>query len=575
MTDLSKLSDAELQALYSRPPIPVTHQSLSSISDAELQAMYANSAPVDTMTDVGKSAVSGIGKGLIGLAGARGDVRNATINAAEWIANKTLGQEKTAELTKEYRPYVEGALRYAPGLNGPSSAEITQKAVKPTVGDLYEPKTQAGKYAAAAAEMIPATVALPGGGIVAKGLTAIASGIGGEFGSQMAEANGYGDYAPYARIAGSIAGGLTPSAVSRVVTPIRTTPERAALVDALQGEGVTSLTAGQRTGNKALQYAESILGDAPLSGQGASRIQQEGQRQFTEAAMRRAGSGPTATPEVLSQNYNRLGQEFRDLSARNNLVPDNQFITDLVQAARNYRRVPDSQQRAMVQGYIDDIIPHVNSGQMPGPYYQEMRSRLSRQANGLKVSDPTLSEALRDMRNALDNAMERSIAPADAQAWRTARRQYGSQKTIEKAASRAGSDTAEGQIVPSNLRNATTAGDNGAYARGEGDFATLARAGSGVMTPLPNSGTGQRNLITGMSAALGGGSGFLTGGSGAYGAIAGAMAPSVIGRALMSAPVQRYLSNRVMGESGTTRAQAIARALLAAEQGRLLARPAE
>jgi hypothetical protein len=217
-----------------------------------------------------------------------------------------------------------------------------------------------------------------------------------------------------------------------------------------------------------------------------------GQEQFTRAAMRRAGQGlEDATPETLAANNQRLGDQFEHLSARNTLTPDNQFITDLTQAVRDYRNVPNSQQRAIVQGYIDDIVGHVNAGQMSGAQYQEMRSRLSRQSNSLRNSDPTLSDALRDMRNALDNAMERSIpaGSADAQLWRDSRREYGAQKTIEKAASRAGEATAEGQLVPANLRNAVSANNRGAYARGEGDFSELARAGSGVMAPLPNSGT--------------------------------------------------------------------------------------
>jgi hypothetical protein len=244
--------------------------------------------------------------------------------------------------------------------------------------------------------------------------------------------------------------------------------------------------------------------------------------------MRRAGAGPDATPEVLAHNNQRLGQEFRDLSARNNLTPDNQFVNDIVDAARNYRRVPDSQQRQMVQGYVDDIVQHVNQGSMPGAQYQEMRSRLSRQANSLRQSDPTLSEALRDMRVALDNAMGRSIAPADQEAWQLARQQYGAQKTLEKAASRAGEATAEGQIVPANLRNTVAANNRGAYARGEGDFSDLSRAGAGVMSPLPNSGTAQRNLLTDFAKLP-------------------FTAPA--GRVLMSAPVQAYLRNQAIAEA--------------------------
>jgi hypothetical protein len=190
---------------------------------------------------------------------------------------------------------------------------------------------------------------------------------------------------------------------------------------------------------------------------------------------------------------------------------------------------------------------------MPGPQYQEMRSRLSRQSKSLRNSDPTLSEALRDMRNALDNAMERSIpaGSGDAALWRQARREYGAQKTIEKAASRAGEATAEGQIVPANLRNAVSAENRGAYARGEGDFSELARAGSGVMAPLPNSGTGQRNLLTD---------------------IAKLPFTATAGRLVTSRPAQAYLGNQVMAralEQLSPGQAAVLNALTAIRQQRL------
>ena len=142
--------------------------------------------------------------------------------------------------------------------------------------------------------------------------------------------------------------------------------------------------------------------------------------------------GGFATPETLAANNARLGNEFRQLSARNTMTPDNQFITDVTAAIRQYRNVPDSQQARMIQGYIDDIVPYINAGGMPGAEYQAMRSRMSRQANNNRQSDPDLAEALRGFRNALDDAMGRSISPADREAWQTARREYGAQKTIEK-----------------------------------------------------------------------------------------------------------------------------------------------
>lgn len=471
--------------------------------------------------DVAKSAGVGVAKGSISMLGGAGDLRDLLSKGVDYAAEK-------AGVSPDTVAKIKGGAARATSLgrllaDAPTSKDIQSK-VEGYTGDFYKPQTTAGEYAQTVGEFLPAAAAGPGR-MAPKLLAGALAGVGSEAAGQATEGT---TAEPYARVLGAVAGGVSPNVLSRAVTPLPSNPARQRLVDILADEGVTSLTAGQRTGNKALQYSEDMLGNAPGAGGAAANIRQRGQEQFTEAAMRRAGAGPDATPEVLAQNSDRLGGEFRALSARNDLVPDNQFVTDVVAAARNYRRVPDSQQRQMVQGYIDDIVAHVNAGSMPGAQYQEMRSRLSRQANSLRNSDPTLSEALRDMRNALDDAMGRSISPADREAWQRARREYGAQRTIEKTASRAGEATAEGQLVPANLRNTVSAENRGAYARGEGQFSELARAGAGVMAPLPNSGTAQRLNATNI-----------------------AMLPvtATIGRALMSRPVQSYLGNQALTET--------------------------
>lgn len=543
MVDLSKLSDAELQAMYGQAvqPTRLTVRpegavDLSQMSDADLKAAY-DAQNTSTTGDVAKSAAIGLAKGGISLVGMPGDLAELGargIDRASQFAGNVLGMDVA--------PRQDRAPTYGSG--------DIQKGIERVTGDFYKPKTLAGEYAQTAGEFVPGLIGGPES-IATKLLTRVAAPAAvSETAGQLTKG---GAAEPYARVLGAMLGGLAPSGIARAITPAPASAARQRLVDILNQEGVTSLTAGQRSGSKPLQYAESILGDGPFAGGGTTRIQQEGQRQFTEAAMRRAGSGPDATPEVLAQNNQRLGNQFEQLSARNNLTPDNQFITDLTTAARDYRNVPHSQQRAIVQGYMDDIIGHVNNGSMPGPQYQEMRSRLSRQANSLRNSDPTLSDALRDMRNALDNAMERSIpaGSGDAALWRQTRREYGAQKTIEKAASRAGEATAEGQLVPANLRNAVAAENRGAYARGQGDFSELARAGSGVMAPLPNSGTGQRNLLTDL-----------------------AKLPftATAGRVITSRPAQAYLGNQVMAralERLSPGQASVLDALMAAQQQRL------
>jgi len=508
MTDLSALSDAELQALYAKP------NPLASMPDADLKALYDKPS---TAVDVAKSAGTGLGKGVLGIGGMIGDLSDLGAKGLEHATNfvsDKLGVERYK------RPEKSSILNYIP------TSQSLQKAVEDNVtGEFYKPQTTAGKYAMTTGEILPSVLAGPGR-MGAKLLSGVGAGVGSEGAGQLTEGSAA---EPYARVAGAMSGGLAPMAAGRAITPLPASPARQRLVNILEDEGVTSLTAGQRTGNKSLQYAEDFLGNAPGAGQGANAIRQEGQEQFTRAAMRRAGQGlDDATPETLAANNQRLGNEFEQLAGRNTLVPDNQFINDVTQAVQQYRNVPNSQQAQMIQGYIDDIVPHINAGGMPGAEYQAMRSRMSRQANNNRQSDPDLSEALRGIRNALDNAMGRSISPADREAWQTARRQYGAQKTIEKTASRAGEATAEGQLVPANLRNTVSADNRGAYARGEGDFSELARAGAGVMAPLPNSGTAQRlNLTDLMKLPI----------------------SATVGRALMSRPVQGYLGNQAIAET--------------------------
>lgn len=484
----------------------------------------------DTAYDVAASGAAGIGKGIAQTIGALGDVRDLAGTGANYLANKAGIDPATLDTLKSFGGKAANVVM--PGLstlvrNSPTSSEV-QGGIEKVTGEFHKPTTEYGKGAEAIGEFVPgaATAALTGGGTLAGNLTRFAA-VPGAVQTLAEKYLPENEYKPYVKAALTI--GSTVPNPARIVSPIEAPAAKRAAVDVLEREGITSLTAGQRTGNKALQYLESAASHAPGAGGGVSRVEHEGQRQFTDAALRRAGAAGEATPEILAANQRRLGSAFEDLSARNTLVPDDRMINDLTDAVSRYRNVPDSQQRQILQGYIDDILPHINDGAMPGAKYQPMRSMLSSDAKSVAHSDPYLSRALGGMRDALDNAMFRSISPADRQAWETARREYGAQKVIEKAASRAGEATAEGQITPANLRNTVASENRGGYARGEGPFNEIARAGVQVMTPLPNSGTAQRtNAFHLLNAGLLG------------------IPQAVAGRAIMSAPVQAYLANQLM-----------------------------
>lgn len=374
------------------------------------------------------------------------------------------------------------------------------------------------------------------------------------------------------RLAGGTTGGLTgmfiggaaplvaaggSKLVQKAISPFKSSPEREAAVKLLAQEGVP-VTAGQRTGSTALRYAESELG-----GSKAANLIDAQSEAFTDAAMRRAGGSGRATSDNMSRLKGQISKQFEDLSKRNTLTVDRGIVGDMNAAYAEYARVLPAEQRQIFTELGDGIVQRFKSGKgtISGEDYQTIRSRLSRMANNYRQRDPEFSEAIRGLRNALDSGMDRSIKPGDAGAWAQARKRYGNLKTLEKAAVGGGEESALGLISPAQLRIAAAQGNRGAYARGDNDFADLAKAGQAVMTKLPNSGTASRSAIRslgvpGASAGIGGVI------AGIPGAVAGAAVPFAAGRALMSKPVQNYLGNQLAtGASNPTR-EAILAALL-------------
>jgi hypothetical protein len=503
----------------------------------------------DTMTDVVKSAGAGLVRGAAGIAGLPGDIEELMGAGIEWAGKKVglpphpnwreiRNQNQIADLT-------------------PTSQQ-TLSAAQRVTGPLHEPQTTAGEYARTVGEFAPAIAAGPGG-VARRALTQVAApAIGSETAGQFTEGT---SAEPYARLAGAIAGGGGAAAASRTVTPFPVSAERQKMVETLRKEGVQP-TAGQATGRKSLQYLESELG----GGATARKIDTQ-QDQFTAAILRRAGETATrATPEVVDRAFTRIGREFDNLAIKNNVKLDAQFGKDVGTAVREYDQlVPSSQQAPAVQGIVKDILDRINQGKgtMSGGAYASLRSRLDKMARKTR-SDPNLSEALFGVRNALDDAMERSLVASgrveDVARWREARSQYRNMLVVETAAVGAGEGAAMGAISPAKLRQAAVGQNKRSYVRGKGDFSELAHAGQAIMTPLPQSGTTPR-LMTHAIPAIGGS--MLTGGADAgIGFLAGAIAPTAVGRLAMTPWAQKYLANQKLPNTGDVGATAARAALI-------------
>lgn len=515
----------------------------------------------ETMVDVAKSLGGGLARGAAGLAGLPGDLYNIVDKSVGYLGGK---------LGFESGPSEQPALL-------PGSATV-QKGVESITGEFHKPTTTAGEFASTIGEFAPAAIAGPGGILRRAASQAVAPAIASEGAGQLTKGTAA---EPYARIAGALAGGLAPSAIGRAISPLPIDPTRQAAVNTLRAEGVTDLTAGQITGRKPLQYLEAERG------RGANLIERQGE-QFTRAALRRVGENANrATPEVIDRAFTRIGGEFDRLAANNVAAVDQQLVNELRAARDDYFNLVSPPNRTpAVTNFLTELATAAqrNGGQVPGNVYQSLRSRMERAARGMG-NNPEARHAIREMREALDDAMERSIArsnPNDLGAWRDARNQYRNLLVIEKAATGAGEGAAVGLISPAKLREATvnTQGRRN-YARGQGDFTDLARSGVALMMPLPNSGTPGRlsaqNLGMGISSLLGGAAGAASGGGSEgtmAGMIAGALLPRAIGRAATSRVGRAYLANQTatpMLNAADPRTAAVVAALMAAEQQRLAA----
>lgn len=561
MTDLSALSDDQLKAMYAThaapAAAPVAAPDLGKMSDAELKALHASlPAPVSVAGDVAKSGGVGLAKGAIGLAGAIGDLSDLGAKGLEKASNfvsDKLGIERYQ------RPTEPSVLN-----NIPTSASL-QKNVEGVTGDFYKPKTAAGEYAQTAGEFAPAVLG-GGEGLMAKLATRVAApAIASETAGQLTKGT---DAEPYARIVGALTSPAMLAAGRRVITPLPASAERTTLAQTLRNEGV-DLTAGQATGSRPLQWAESTFGDMPLAGGRPAQTMTDQGEQFTRAALQRVGEdAPRANPDVIDNAFRRIGGDFDAVAQRNHVIADPQLGHDLTTVEGEYNNLVGPSQRApVVANTMRDIgeIATQNGGHITGEQFNALSSRLARQARGAKA-DPQLQEALTGTREALNDAMERSLHAsgntADLDILRNARNQYRNLMVIEKAATGAGSANAEGLISPSGLRNAVVQQNRRSYARGQGDFADLARSGEALLKPLPQSGTAPRQNMQHAISLLGGAAGGAAGGF--PGVLAGILAPAAAGRVLMSRPAQAYLGNQVL-QAGPrdTVPRALSRALMA------------
>lgn len=538
---------------------------------------------VEQKRGFGEQVLRAAEMGARGFMDSAAETLGAIPDASAWIMkNLGLTQTEPGAFTQAIKSG-SGAAQQA--ISAPVNAALGRE------GNYMQPENtiERGAYGAGHGVGDAASIALPAAAIantaragsvtqgVARSLASqpVMQAVSGAVGGGVGEATDN----PLLGLLAALAVPAVSGAVRRTVTPVpsQLNAEQRRLAQVAAQEGI-NLTAGQQTGSKALQSAESVFERLPFTGGQQSAIRQGQQTAFNQAVLGRAGiDANTATPDILDDAARQIGQQFEQMSAQTTVALDNQFLGDLQQAATQYATKLPTNTRPIFQSYVDDIL---NTGnQMQGAVYQQTRSDLTRQARTLSNSDPGLSNALRAVRNALDDAAGRSIPPALQDAWQVTRRQYANLKTILNSMSRPSAGAAAGDISGANLWSATRQGQTkDQFARGAGELNDLARIGQTfIKGQVPDSGTAQRSLIQGLvtGGPVGAGAGIAAMGSpvaGAATAAASLSLPPLVQAMMNSRLGQRYLANQAMPGGGGINGRIMA-ALLAARGKEALTAP--
>jgi hypothetical protein len=497
------------------------------------------------MADVSGAFAAGVGRGVTGIL----DLPGALLEMGSGAAMR--GLEGAGAIGPETRARGETAIdairRVVPGLG-----KAREAAAKLTGGaSEYRGEGTAAQYAGTIGEFLPGAV-IPAKGVGDVLKYGVVPALASEAAGQATDGTAM---EPYARLAAGILApiglGLAERVGRRAVTPYPADAERLKLADTLKDAGVP-VTAGQRVGSDRLRRAEG----STQVGQDLNDVQAQA---FTSAALKTIGTNAErATPDVLNATADRIGSVFNQVANGVSVKPSAKTMNDLSAAMHTYRlQMPPKDAPAIFTGLQQEMGKAVRSGTpIPADLVMVWRSTLSKMTRS--ADGPTRDAAIAAMDAvdaSLDDALTALGRAPDVARLAEARNQWRGFLAIEKAASGAGENAAVGLLSPQALRSAVKTQGASAYARGKrGDLGDLSRAGAGVISKLPTSGTAENLRAMGlpsmMGAGAGGGIAAAMGMSPTVGAMIGAAAPPAVNAAKMTAPLQAYYANQLLGRGG-------------------------
>ena len=278
------------------------------------------------------------------------------------------------------------------------------------------------------------------------------------------------------RIAGWALGQVGPAA-SR---------EAARLAQQAERMGI-NLRGSQIGESEALKRADAMLGKMPLTGVAGQPADQAAA--FSRAVSRTFGENTdTITPQVLNSARSRIGGEMNRIAQTTPVQYDNALHNRLAGIENDLLQVVSDSEARPLLNQLQNVIGKVNANnEIDGRAFAALIKKGSPLDNALSSPNANIRQYAGQIRNALDDAFERSAPQDVAEAWRAARSQYKAMMTVSKLA-----DNIDGDISPAKLLAKVRQSYRDMPFTGTGnDLGPLAQIGQRFLKPPSSSGTAE------------------------------------------------------------------------------------
>lgn len=281
--------------------------------------------------------------------------------------------------------------------------------------------------------------------------------------------------------------GAGRATVNRLLGAGSVSSETAQLAQIAQQYGIP-IRPGQLTESPGVRFADSTLSRTPGMGYG-----NEAAKQATAFNSAVAGTmGETAdkiTPSVMTAAKQRIGAALDSVAANTTIRQDQPFIGDLTHIAQEAQGVLADSEMKPLQTQMQNVLGKFDvNGAMAGDAYQALTRTGAPLDRLMNSSDSNLRFYAGKVRDALDDAMERSASPDILDQLRQARGQYKAMKTIEPLVEK----STNGDVSPAGLMQAVRSSYGGMAYGGGGPLGDLARVGKRFLQEPPSSGTAER-----------------------------------------------------------------------------------